>query len=160
MQAFTITAVALSPDEEHKARVAAQEVKQVENFHKTLLSWSTFCLAYLVQVLDRIVFHHNGSPDIFWYFLMAAFYPMVLGFGVWNYLRLKKRYPANLEFLSALREREGGFLKIEDEVYHPPALLDWWSRRLEQRAILWRVDRFLSGGRERGDPGTIHPRSS
>ena len=76
-----------------------------------------------------------------------------IGVGVYRWMedsRLKTRYASNVELLKILREREPGLAdQIGDPFAYKP-LLDAWNRRLEKRALLWRVDRFLSGkgGRE------------
>ncbi len=85
-----------------------------------------------------------------WFFLFIA----ATTIGDWfRYRRLLRRNPANLELLEVLRKQEPD---LESRLagidassgYYPPEehpLFEKWTHRLEKRALLWRVDRFLSG---------------
>jgi hypothetical protein len=78
---------------------------------------------------------------LFFCFIISA---LVL---IWRRIkRLQFRYAENMRMLDELRKREGGKLpqEIEDGIYEEHPLVEYWSRRLEKRAILWRLDAFLS----------------
>jgi hypothetical protein len=57
---------------------------------------------------------------------------------------LKSHYADNLRLLEELKQKLGTELPVYDEVPHYHPLLESWNRRLEKRALLWRLDAFLS----------------
>ena len=67
---------------------------------------------------------------------------LLMGFRYYRYRLLVSCYAANLRLLEDLRQKLGSELPSEIKEERP--LLYFWSRRLEQRAILWRLDAFLS----------------
>jgi hypothetical protein len=57
---------------------------------------------------------------------------------------LKSYYADNLRLLEDLKQKYGAELPVYDEVPKEHPFLESWNRRLEKRAILWRLDAFLS----------------
>jgi hypothetical protein len=57
-----------------------------------------------------------------------------------------RSYPANLLLLEILREKDPVLFASPDSPLAEHPALEGWSRALDKRAILWRVDRFLRGG--------------
>jgi hypothetical protein len=75
----------------------------------------------------------------------VGFMFVVSAIGGWYaYRRLTSRYAGNLALLQSLAEREGDSVYDLEVLPEEHPLLERWNQRLEKRALLWRVDRFLS----------------
>jgi hypothetical protein len=129
--------MALSTAELERARKALAEI---ESYRKSRRFW-------FVQMGAIILYSGMVLLDqpFRWAPYAVAVSIIALGFFSWHqYMGWKNRYPANLDLLQTLAAREGDFVYHLDFSSYP-SLLDAWNRRLEKRALLWRVDRFLSG---------------
>jgi hypothetical protein len=73
-------------------------------------------------------------------FVWVALYTHVLS----RMRDLKSYYADNLRLLEELKQKLGAELPVYDEVPQEHPFLESWNRRLEKRAILWRLDAFLS----------------
>jgi len=130
----------LTETEWKQAQLARREILERDNLIKgRFLDW--LCLVYIFCLL---ILYGPFDKPLHW--AMPFGFLIFLAFKWMSYPGLKSRYAANLQVLEELRQREPHLyasLTTPKEM-HP--LLENWSRSLEKRAILWRVDRFLSGG--------------
>ena len=69
---------------------------------------------------------------------------LVYAFSLLRMFDLKSHYRDNLRLLEELKQKLGLELPVHDEMPHEHPLLESWNRRLEKRALLWRLDAFLS----------------
>ncbi|MCE0523629.1 MAG: hypothetical protein LV480_12040 [Methylacidiphilales bacterium] len=66
------------------------------------------------------------------------------GFVLSRMRELKSHHADNHRLLEELKQKLGAELPVYDEVPQEHPFLESWNRRLEKRAILWRLDAFLS----------------
>lgn len=130
----------LTDDELKNARVARREVAQFDQRGKVWFAYGALLLNFGLQLIDQ---------HFLWFRVLATgMLVLVVGFGVHRWLddrRLKDRYASNVELLRVLRERAP---HLDDSIGDPFAykpLFDALNRRLQRRALLWRLDHFLSG---------------
>jgi hypothetical protein len=136
--------MALSPEEWKQAQAAGDEVKRREQLRNPI--------TYLGLVPGLIFFsEHFNDPKVTkwaWASLLGLLGLLVFGFANnWRiYRKVNARYTANLQLLESFREKDPGLFASSDSPLAEHPALEGWSRSLDKRAILWRVDRFLSGG--------------
>jgi hypothetical protein len=142
--------MALTADELKSARKAAAQNAEYDKFHGwknqmvRAICMLPFLLIYVPQELRGT--HGPGTVAV-----TTTIILFVIGVRSWRNRYLKFLYPANRRLLQELKQREGAeafrdAMDWADITEHP--LLERWNRRLEQRALLWRVDEFLSRGRQ------------
>jgi len=131
--------VALTENELSQARKALGEIQ----WYRT--RWVRFIPLGIFGLQSARVFYDH--PWISWESSAAVLVLIAFVIIYWRFFQeVKRRYPANTEILRSLAAREGDSIYELDVAYpHYKPLFEAWNRRLEQRALLWRLDHFLSG---------------
>ncbi len=131
--------MALPAEELHQARTALREVIIIQQRKRM---WAGFVLVSLSMFPQTIVHHQAWFECVQMGIILLVAY---LGVYYWRSERqAAKRYAGNLVLLGNLTKREPGLREQIGDPFAYQPMLDGWNRRLGQRALLWRVDRFLS----------------
>lgn len=75
-----------------------------------------------------------------WWLLLAAAWLLMSIYGYYRCYKVRLSPADNRLVLEELTQKLG--TDADESIEHP--LLESWNRRLEKRALLWRLDRFLS----------------
>jgi hypothetical protein len=133
--------MSLSEKELKQARIASREIAY---FKQRKQHWLVSAI-WVFYALIQITTHHYSSALNWWW---AGLLVLFLGAGLYRWEEnrgLKERYSGNVELLRVLGEREPNLVDIVGDPLDYKPLLAAWSRRLNERALLWRLDHFLSG---------------
>jgi len=138
--------MALTAEEIAAARTAFCQNREFEAL-RTMPKWSCFPIASAsLTTIGVAANHHNlwlglGLGGVLvvvlaWMFIVRARYMS----------DFEARYAENRRLLEELKRKEGGEFSslVENQIIERRPLLEFWNRRLERRALLWRVDAFLS----------------
>ena len=130
--------------DDHELNQAQGALREIDRFKKVPRQWVSQATTFGFLILLNL--QHHSYLD--WWIPTGSALLFAVGgfFSLREYQGLKRRYPENLQLLQSLAAREGDSVyKLEVPPLDYPPLLEKWNRRLEKRALLWRVDRFLSG---------------
>ena len=80
-----------------------------------------------------------------WRILFLSMFAAMSLFNIYRYRRIKLSPEDDKIVVEELMSRLGKGRTVDEQIAAENPLLENWNRRLEKRALLWRVDRFLSG---------------
>jgi hypothetical protein len=148
-------AMPISPEERAAAKKAYSEIRNCDASRAIvglyLFLFFLFFLLFLASVAGGVSVFSDGKDLRGWaaglsilsMFISGPFVFILLLFigQLIGYLRLRPRYAENLKMVTELEQKYAGEFPygLEQEVG-----VEYWNRRGEKRAILWRVDAFLS----------------
>ena len=139
--------MSLTAQEFDVARKAYKQVNDCDVCLKNIRRWPfwAFFWSYYFFTVGRLMlsaWKHGYWESVITDITILTIVVLLMGFRYYRYRLLVSCYAANLRLLEDLRQKLGSELPSEIKEERP--LLYFWSRRLEQRAILWRLDAFLS----------------
>jgi hypothetical protein len=132
--------MSLSVSDLNLARIAYRQNKYCR---ASVAYWNVFVFL-LLAVTNLLVYRSESRPTEKG--LVALAFALLAAFEIARYQWFRKpRFRMNRELLEAMQKQEPHLYDILDRPEEEHPLLESWNRRLEKRALLWRVDRFLSG---------------
>ena len=134
--------------------LSAEELATAQKAHtqnREYVAWRMRCFLvapimisfFGIQAFDQ---WQEGRIGLAIFSLAAGLVSLPLNYvhGLSRMRDLKLYYADNLRLLEDLKQKLGAELPVYDEIPQEHPLLESWSHRLEKRALLWRLDAFLS----------------